>query len=131
MEAIRSLHLSIYLTSYVCLIDSWSLNKTDLNCKDASTCRFFPVVNITVLHDIWLVESTDKEEPHTVKGPARSYTQIFDYAEGQHLKPHTVQGSDVDVSHMCDIFYLWVVLLKLICKELNLIGLKTNKSYTN
>lgn len=67
---------------------SWPLNNMDLNCMSPLICRFFSIVNSTVLQDPWLVESVDMElqiwRNHVFKGPTINYTQIFNSWEDQY-----------------------------------------------
>lgn len=48
----------------------------------------FPTVNTTVLHDLWLVESSDAElqtrRNRAYKELTINYTRISDWTEGQH-----------------------------------------------
>ena len=68
---------------------SWPLNNMGLNCPGPLMWRYFSVINTTVLHSLWLVESMDAEELQIWK----TYMQI---------NPSVVQGLAVYIpDHAC------------------------------
>ena len=54
----------------------------DLNCKGPFIRGFFSVVNLAVLHDPWLVESVDMEEPLVWRDNCNLYE--FSTVQSQH-----------------------------------------------
>ena len=83
-----------------------------LNCVGGLKCRFFLIVNTTVLQDLWLVESMDAE-PQTQRdsgyeGLTISYTWIFDSADSALLTPSMFKGQ------------LYLILQKSLLPELQL-----------
>ena len=69
----------------------------DLNCRDLVIHRFFSIVNTTVLHDPWLVESEDvePEELWVWMANYRVHYSGFLQRVGA-LNPCIVQGSTVN-----------------------------------
>ena len=55
------LPLGFIILFYLIEVYSWLSNNTTLSCVSPLTCRFFPTVNITILHGPWLVESVEAE----------------------------------------------------------------------
>ena len=67
------------------------LNNMYLNCMGPLICRYFSVLNTTVLHNLWLIEFVSR-------GHTMSYTMlylIFNYKEGLCSQPLFVQGPTV------------------------------------
>ena len=63
------------------MVSCWLLNNMNLNCVSPLICRFFSTVNITVLHNLKLVESLDADPWHwrdyIYKELSVSYIRIF------------------------------------------------------
>ena len=78
-----------FMTHNIHTTYSWPLNNMGLTCMGPCICGFFSIVNTTVLHYTWLVESADMEGPwfwrnHVYWGPTISYALIFNCAEDWH-----------------------------------------------
>ena len=88
-------------------IYSWPLNNTSLNCKGPLICRYFSIVNTTVLRNPLAVESkdvtSDTEAPR-YRGPTINYMWILNYAEGRCPDPH-------DSGVNCIIYFIYLHMI--------------------
>ena len=69
-----------------------TLNNSGLKCMGPLTCGRFSVVNTTVLHDPWLVESADMEEPETERADYQPYANSQLHGGPVPLPPSLFKG---------------------------------------